>query len=109
MFVGGSGDDLRSFPTLARQRAGYQLYLVQVGMEPADWKPMPSVGTGCREIRIRAKGDAYRVVYVATIGDAVYVLHAFQKKSQRTAKADIELAEQRYKQATEMIRGKGRR
>lgn len=109
VFVGGSGDDLRGFPAGARQRAGYQLYLVQAGMEPTDWRPMPSVGAGCREIRIRAEGDAFRVVYVASIGDAVYVLHAFQKKSQRTAKADLDLAERRYKQATEMISGKERR
>lgn len=100
VFVGGSGNDLRSFPAAARQRAGYQLFLVQAGMEPTDWKPMPSVGAGCREIRIRAEGDAFRVVYVASIGDAVYLL---------PAKADLDLAERRYKQATEMISGKERR
>lgn len=109
MFVGSSGDDLRSFPAVARQRAGYQLYLVQSGTEPTDWKPMPSVGVGCREIRVRAQSDAYRVVYVTTIGDAVYVLHAFQKKTQRTAKADVDLARQRYKQVTEQLRTKEER
>jgi phage-related protein len=103
VFVGGSGDDLRSFPAVARLRAGYQLYLVQMGLGPTDWKPMPSVGTGCREIRVRAEGDAYRVSYVATIGDAVYVLHCFQKKARQTAKADIDLAKQRYRQVTETI------
>ena len=104
MFIGGSGDDLRSFPVAARQRAGYQLYLVQMGLDPSDWKPMTSIGAGCREIRVRAATDAYRVVYTATLGDAVYVLHCFQKKAQRTAKADIDLAKQRYKQMTEIIR-----
>lgn len=87
MFVGGSGNDLRSFPVDARQRVGYQLYLVQMGLDPFDWKPMASIGSGCREIRVRADGGAYRVVYLATIGDAVYVLHCFQKKTQRAAKA----------------------
>lgn len=70
---------------------------------------MPSIWPGCREIRIRVEGDAYRVVCVASIGDAVYVLHAFQKRTQRTAGADLDLAKQRYKQATEMTRAKERR
>jgi phage-related protein len=105
VFVGGAGDDLRSFPLDARQRAGYQLYLVQMGLDPSDWKPMPSIGPGCREIRVRAPG-AYRVVYVAAIGEAVYVLHCFQKKARQTTKADIDLARQRYTQVTEMARAK---
>ena len=104
VFVGGSGDDLRSFPAVARQRAGYQVYLVQTGGDPKDWKPMPSVGPGCREIRVRASGDAYRVIYVTSIGDAVYVLHCFEKKTRQTPKADIDLARQRYRQAIESIR-----
>ncbi len=70
---------------------------------------MPSIGPGCREIRIRVEGDTYRVVYIASIGDAVYVLHAFQKKTQRTTRADLDLAKQRYKQVTEMTRIKERR
>jgi len=107
-FVGGSGDDLRAFPAVARQRAGYQLYRVQAGREPTDWKPMPSIGPGCREIRVRVEGEAYRVVYVVNIGDAVYVLHAFQKKTQRTSRADLDLAKQRYKQLIEMTRAKER-
>jgi phage-related protein len=106
VFVGGSGDDLRSFPPVARQRAGYQLYLVQMGLHPSDWKPVTEIGAGCREIRVRTDREAYRVVYVATIGDAVYVLHCFQKKTQRTAKADIDLAKQRYKTMTEVIRAR---
>ena len=103
VFVGSAGADLRRFPLDARQRAGYQLYLVQIGREPSDWKPITAVGPGCREIRVRAASGAYRVLYVATIGDAVYVLHCFEKKSQRTAKADIELAKRRYREATEII------
>lgn len=107
MFVGGSGD-LRGFPAVARERAGYQLFLVQMGMDPTDWKPMPSIGTGCREIRVQAEGDAYRVVYVASMGDAVYVLHCFEKKTRQTAKAEIDLAKQRYRQAIERIRAEER-
>ncbi len=106
VFVGSACDDLRSFPVDARQRAGYQLYLVQAGFDPSDWRPVASVGLGCREIRIRADRGAYRALYVATIGDAVYVLHCFQRETQRTAQADIDLATQRYRQVTEMTRAK---
>ena len=73
---------------------GTQLMLVQQGLDPADWKPMKSIGPGVKEIRIRA-GGAYRIIYMANIGNAVYVLHVFQKKAQKTAKPDIELAKQR--------------
>jgi phage-related protein len=103
VFVGASIDDLRDFPQSARQRVGYQLHVVQQGNDPVDWKPMPAVGAGCREIRIRDANEAHRVFYVATIGDAVYVLHCFEKKSQRTAKADIDLGKQRYRQMKSLI------
>ena len=105
-FVGSSDDDLRAFPQVARQRAGYQLHLVQSGRDPSDWKSMRTVGPGCREVRIRDAGDAYRVFYVASIGDTVFVLHCFQKKSQRTATSDINLGKQRYKQMKELIQGR---
>ena len=96
-FVGSSLDDLRDFPAEARQRAGFELYAVQRGLEPSDWKPLSDIGPGVREIRIHVLGE-WRVVYTATIGDAVFVLHAFQKKSQKIRRQDIELARQRYAQ-----------
>lgn len=96
VFIGGADEELRSFPPPARQRAGYQLYLVQSGAEPTDWKPMTAIGPGCREIRVRDDSGAYRVFFVANVGDAVYVLHCFQKKTQRTAKADLDVARARY-------------
>lgn len=105
-FVGNSDDDLREFPLIARQRAGYQLHLVQVGQNPSDWKPMTTVGPGCREVRVRDSGDTYRVFYVATVGDTVYVLHCFQKKTQQTTTFDIDLGKQRYKQMKELIRAR---
>ena len=70
---------------------------VQSGREPTDWKPMPSVGVGAKEIRVREASGAWRVIYVAKFEEAVYVLHAFQKKTQRTAKQDIDLAAERYR------------
>jgi phage-related protein len=102
-FLGSSLDDLRAFPETARREAGHQLYLVQCGLDPEDWKPMPSVGGGVREVRIRDQSGAFRVIYIATRPEAVYVLHAFQKKTQTTSKRDLDLAETRLK---ELIRGK---
>lgn len=78
-------------------RAGFQLDQVQHGNEPNDWKPMTSVGAGVREIRIRDAAGAFRVLYLAKLADAVYVLHCFQKKTEKTAKIDLELAKRRYR------------
>jgi len=99
-FVGSSLDDLREFPLEARREAGFQLDAVQRGLDPADWKPMSTVGSGVREIRIHILGE-WRVLYVVKFTDTVYVLHAFQKKSRKTPKSDIELAARRYKQIGE--------
>lgn len=97
IFLGTSKADLRGFPDEARREAGVELHQVQLGLEPTDWKPMPSIGPGVREIRIRA-GGAFRVVYLATRPEGIYILHCFQKKTQKTAPHDLELAWQRYKQ-----------
>jgi phage-related protein len=96
-FRGTALDDLRAFPAAARREAGYQLDQVQRGRERDDWKPMNTVGRGVREIRIRDATGAFRVLYVAKFDDAVYVLHCFQKKTQKTSKADLNLAAQRYR------------
>ena len=96
-FVGSSMDDLRAFPAEARRAAGFELGFIQRGLDPSDWKPMSEVGVGVREIRIRILGE-WRVLYVAKFAEAVYVLHAFQKKTQKTRKEDIELARKRYRQ-----------
>ncbi|HYS90183.1 MAG TPA: type II toxin-antitoxin system RelE/ParE family toxin [Bradyrhizobium sp.] len=95
-FRGSALDDLRAFPAAARREAGYQLDQIQRGREPDDWKPMNAVGRGVREIRIRDAAGAFRVLYVAKFDDAVYVLHCF-KKTQKTSKADLNLAAQRYR------------
>lgn len=96
-FRGGSLDDLRAFPMSARKEAGYQLDQVEQGFDPDDWKPMNTVGQGVREIRIRDETGAFRVIYVAKFADVIYVLHCFQKKTQATSKADLELAMKRYR------------
>lgn len=99
-FLGDSLKCLRQFPEDARNDAGYQLDKVQRGEQPTDFKPMPSIGKGVEELRVWDDSGTYRVVYVARWADAVYVLHAFQKKTQATSKRDMELAKKRYAELT---------
>jgi phage-related protein len=101
-FLGDSLKCLRDFPEDARQDAGYQLDKVQRNEQPDDFKPMPAIGKGVEEIRVWDDSGTYRVIYTARLADAVYVLHAFQKKTQTTAKRDTELAKSRY---AELLRG----
>ena len=86
------------FPTDARQDAGYQLDKVQRGLQPDDFKPMPAIGKGVEEIRIRDDAGAFRVIYTARLTDAVFVLHAFQKKTQRASQRDIDIARARFRE-----------
>ena len=101
-FLGDSLKCLREFPEDAKHDAGYQLNKVQRGEQPDNFKPMPSIGKGVEEIRVWDDSDIYRVIYTARLADAVYVLHAFQKKTQATAKRDVELTKKRF---TELMRG----
>ena len=96
-FRGSSLDDLRAFPLAARREAGHQLDQVQHGQDPDDWKPMNTVGQGVREVRIRDASGAFRIMYIAKFADAVYVLHCFQKKTEKTSKVDLDLAAKRYR------------
>src|SRR5262245_24620592 len=96
IFLGDSLDRVRGFPEKARRDCGYQLDRVQRGFDPDDWKPMSTVGPGVREIRVRDSAGAFRVIYVASLESAVYVLHAFQKKTERTLLRDIALAQSRF-------------
>lgn len=101
-FLGNSLNCLREFNADAKQDAGYQLDKVQRGEQPDDFKPIPSIGKGVEEIRIWDDSGTYRVIYTARLADAVYVLHAFQKKTQTTAKRDMDLAKTRF---AELMRG----
>jgi phage-related protein len=96
-FLGSAREDLAAFPESARREAGYELFMVQAGRDPTDFKPMPSVGPGAYELRVRDEAGAFRVIYVAKSEEAVYVLHAFQKKTRQSRQADIDLAAARYK------------
>jgi phage-related protein len=99
-FLGDSLKCLREFPEDARHDAGYQLDKVQRGEQPDDFKAMPAIARGVEEIRVADESGAYRVVYVARRAEAVYVLHAFQKKTQATSRRDIETAKKRFAQVS---------
>ena len=96
-WIGSAREDLRAFPKAARYKAGVQLRAVQRGEHPSDFKPMPTVGSGTYEIRIRTAG-AYRIFYVARFAEGVYVLHAFEKKTPKTSKQDLKIGRQRYRE-----------
>ncbi len=102
-FLGDALKRMREFPEAAKHDAGYQLDKVQRGNQPDNFKPMPSIGKGVEEIRIRDETGIYRIIYTARIADAIYVLHAFQKKTQSTSKHDISIAKERY---AELMRGR---
>ena len=104
--MGDSREKVKQFPDEPRREIGYQLERVQAGKEAKDWKPMPSVGLGVNEIRVRDGTGIYRLIYVAKFTEAVCVLHVFQKKAQKTPKADIDLARTRFR---ELIRERKQR
>jgi len=99
-WLGRSKEDLLAFPIGARREAGYQLSKVRHGEEPSDWKPMNTIGAGVREIRLHDESGAFRVIYVAKFADTIYVLHAFQKKTQKTSARDLQLATTRFHAVT---------
>ncbi|OCH98061.1 hypothetical protein A8135_12930 [Legionella jamestowniensis] len=95
IWLGSSYKDLLAFSKPAKQIAGYNLDRIQRGLEPADWKPMPSIGKGVKEIRIHSENE-YRVIYTAQLTEGIYVLHSFVKKTQKTSQKDLELAKKRF-------------
>lgn len=104
LWLGASRTDIRAFPRDARRAAGFQLRRVQRGLDPVDWKPVPTVGPAVREIRIHTATE-HRVVYVTRFSEAVYVLHAFEKQARRTATHDIEIARERFRALVAWRRG----
>jgi len=94
-FIGRALDELKAFPDAARREAGFQIFNLQNGLDPDDWKPLVGIGQGVMEIRVHEGGE-FRVVCVARLAEAVYVIHAFQKKGQHTAKRNLETIRKRY-------------
>ena len=105
LWLGSSHNDVLHFPRKARQRAGYELYLVQSGLQPTDWKSMPSIGVGVQEIRVHTEFE-HRIFYVAKFEEAIYVVHAFEKKSRKTASYDLDLAKSRLSELLQKRRRK---
>jgi len=105
VWLGDSLDRVREFSGDARKEIGFELWEIQQGKSPSDWKPMSPVGPGVRELRGHSE-KAYRIIYVATLPEAVYVLHAFEKQSRRAPKPDVELARNRFRA---LIQERGRR
>lgn len=89
--------DLKAFPEDAKRAAGYQLRKVQQGSDPDEFKPMPEIGAGVNEIIVDTADGWFRVMYVAKFEESVYVLHSFQKKTNKTSQADKDIAKRRYK------------
>jgi phage-related protein len=106
-WAGSTLQDLRAFPEDARRLAGHELDVLQHGLEPSDWKVMASVGPGVYELRVRTAVE-HRVFYVAKFAEGVYVLHAFQKKTQQTSQRDLELARERYREVLRQRQGTSR-
>jgi phage-related protein len=105
LWLGTARSDVRNFPEIVRGKVGHELFQIQQGLTPSDWKPMTSVGPGVMELRIHA-GGAFRVIYLARHEEGVYVLHAFEKRSRQTRTVDIELAQKRLR---DLIRSRSRR
>lgn len=97
-FVGDTLQAIRNFPVAAKNKAGYQLERVRRGLDPQDWRPIRPHRRGCADFRVHDESGAFRVIYLATLREAIYLLHAFQKKTQHTARGDIELAARRFRQ-----------
>ena len=96
-WVGSSYDDLLEFPRKPRREAGFQLGKIQAGQAPDDWKPFDAVGPGTREIRLGDASGVFRVMYVASFEEAIYVLHCFQKKTRATSLVDRNITAARYR------------
>jgi phage-related protein len=104
VWMGDSLKQVKSFPEEVRKDIGSSLYEVQLGDKPNNAKPIKGVGSGVFEIVTRFDSDTYRTVYAVQIGNCIYVLHAFMKKSPKgikTAQKDIDLIKKRYKAAVE--------
>ncbi len=97
-FLGDSLEVIRNFNKETKRDIGLQLDYIQNGLEPDDWKPMASIGLGVKEIRVRNAFGAFRTVYIIKKRSSIFVLHAFEKKTQKTPKKEIDLAKERFKQ-----------
>ena len=99
--------DFLEFPKDAQDKAATALTFVAEGVKPDIAKPLAGLGSGAWELAIKSRGDAYRVVYALQLGDDIWVVHAFQKKSKKgiaTPKSEIDLVKERIKRLKEQMR-----
>jgi phage-related protein len=104
VWMGNAKRNLQAFPKGAQKIIGDELQLIQFGGMPKDAKPFKGVGSGVLEIALRYDAEAYRTVLAVQLGEKIYILHAFQKKSKKgieTTKHDVNLIKQRYVEARE--------
>jgi phage-related protein len=94
---GDSREVLKGFPEGVRQNFGFELWQLQLGERPSDYRPLPSIGAGVFELRDQDERAWYRVVYLSRINHVIYVLHCFEKKSREMPRKDFEKAKQRLK------------
>lgn len=103
IFLGNSYRRICEFPSDAKRETGFQIHYVQSGVNPDDWKPMPSIGLGVKEIRIHLNNE-YRIIYTANYHNTVYVLHAFVKKMQKMSKKDLQIAKHYFNEIKRLER-----
>lgn len=97
-WVGSSNADLKRFPDPVRRRVGFAIHQAQAGLRHRDAKPLKGFGSGVLEVVVRHDGDTFRTIYTVRLEAAVYILHAFQKKSARgvrTPKKELDLIARR--------------
>jgi phage-related protein len=97
VWEGDSREVLQAFPEAVTENFGFELWQLQQGERPRDYRPLPSIGPGVFELRDQDERTWYRVVYLSRIEDVIYVLHCFEKKSREMPKKDFEKAKQRLK------------
>ena len=98
-WLGTTRDDIRAQRPATRYELGQQLFRLQMGLMPNNYKPINTVGPGAYEVRVRDADGIARLMYVAKFHDTICVLHVITKKSMRTPKTDIDLAKRRYREA----------
>ena len=97
LWEGDSKEVIQSFPEAARQNLGFELWRLQQGERPSDYRPLPSIGAGVFELRDQDERAWYRVIYLSRIHGVIYILHCFEKKSREMPRKDFEKAQQRLK------------
>jgi phage-related protein len=111
-WLADSRSNVKSFPAGVQDDIGYALYLAQLGELSAKAKPLHGLGASVMEIAANDASGTYRAVYTASIGDSVYVLHAFQKKSKagiETPRSEMELVRQRLRQLKSEVKNAKKR